>query len=541
MPRPDERRRRRDLVGIACLLALLSLAAALPGVLARFGSWHAPATAFDAVPFGASMAAIAIIALMALQAHRLQSRCHRLESAREADGHAALHDPLTGAANRRQFEQRLHRCITEEAPRHALLMIDLDRFKPVNDLYGHAAGDALLRDIATGLTRLVGPGDLVARLGGDEFALLLHGSTGASAERIALAVLEFVSRYRLNWEGQRVSVGTSIGMVAIDRAGLTASDLLAAADAGLYAAKEAGRGAAFIIDTPDGSVPAEGARRIDAGRPEPVSSARSHEPQDGRRQELYASLMTCRPTERSARLSQRQGSRRRREIGRWIAVEPVTIGDEDSPGMSVRELVDDAAVQADGGADLARWVLGMTLDAAARLTPMALGRIGFALPISAHAVAAVPSLGDELLRANALATRPIRHLSFVLHHTGAVHGDPALSDFHRRLHASGVRIGIELRVGTLDVLAPLSDVPYDELHLGRELTRGFRPGTSGHAAVKALLGIADRFGACVVATGVDTPESAEHLIGSGVERLCGPVTGPADTLHRALQGLKNEL
>ena len=360
-----------------------------------------------------------------------------------------------------------------------------------------------------------------------------------SAERIALAALEFVKRYRLDWEGQRVGVGTSIGLVAIDRQGLAPGELLATADAALYAAKEAGRGAVFAATAATGADDAPSLLRIDAGTPEPVSSARSHEPEDGRRQELYGRPMLGLRPRRPADWSPRQGSRRRREVGRWVAVEPLTLGDADAAGMTARELLENAAARADGGADLVRWTLAMTLSAASGLTPTALGRIGFALPLPSRAVVAVPELGDELLRVNALSPRPIRHLCFVLHHVGAVHDDPALARFHHRMRAADVRVGFEIRAATLDVLAPLRHAPYDELHLGRELTHGLRSGGSGDATLETLLTVADRSDATLVAGEVDSAETVRHLGTLGVKRFAGPGVARAEPLRDVLERLKS--
>jgi len=536
-----DRAELRAWLGLSLLLLLLSLGAVIPRLGVHFRIADLPGAGTGEAPLIALVAAIVIVACLGVSVIYLLSRCRALELARGVDNHAALHDPLTGTANRRHFEQCLEQMIAEEKPAHALMMIDLDRFKPVNDLYGHAAGDALLQEIAVGLGRIVGPNDLVARLGGDEFAFLLSHTTSDAAEKTALSVLEFVTKYRLNWQGQRISVGTSIGLVDIDRNGLTPAALLAAADEALYAAKEAGRGAVFTAELNSDPTDKPKVRRIDAGTPEPVSSASSHEPEDGRRQELYGAVMATMSSDEATDKQCRQGSRRRHEIAHWVAVEPLTIGDAASPGMLMRELIEDAATRSDGGADFARWVLIMALDIASRLTPTALGRIGFVLPLPARAVVAVPELADELMRINSLAHKPIRHLCFVLHNITSVYDSPAIEQFHHRLNTNGVRLGFEIRSGTLDVLAPLRHVAYDELHLGRELIKNLRPGTSGNAAVEALLTVAEQSGTTLVASSVDTADEVRHLAMMGVNRFGGPVVGKPEPLHNVLQHLSNSI
>jgi len=464
--------------------------------------------------------------------------CRELETASGADNHAALHDPLTGAANRRQFEQHLDAICAEKTPTAVLMMLDLDRFKPVNDLYGHAAGDELLKQISAGLSRIVSNRGMVARLGGDEFAIILSGSSSTVGEKVALKALEFIKKFRLNWQGNRLSVGTSIGLVNIDRAGMTPTALLAVADEALYSAKEAGRGAVYSVLPGAGDSDPPKFKRIDAGTPPPSISARSHEPEDGRRQELYATVMACLPSDEIEEQENRTGSRRRHEIVHWINTEPRTVGDRMSPGMQARELFDDAAARSDGGADLARWVLVKAIDAASRLSQSEIGRIGFVLPVPARAVVTVPNLAEELMRINALAALPLRHITMLLYNVNAVYSSAEIEQFHQRLSLSEVGLGFEIRASTLDVLAPLRHVPYEELHLGRELSKNLRPGTSSYSAVEALLTVADQSGTTLVASGVNTAEEVRHLAVMGVNRFAGPVIAEPKPLHQVLAGLR---
>jgi diguanylate cyclase (GGDEF)-like protein/PAS domain S-box-containing protein len=156
----------------------------------------------------------------------------------------ASHDALTGLVNRREFERRLAELI-ETAPtqrrEHALLYMDLDSFKAVNDTCGHSAGDELLRQLtAIMLTRMRGS-DTLARLGGDEFGALLEACPLDQALRIANALRETVREFRFVWEGKTFSVGVSIGLVPIDAESGDLNQVLATADATCYEAKNRGR------------------------------------------------------------------------------------------------------------------------------------------------------------------------------------------------------------------------------------------------------------------------------------------------------------
>lgn len=462
-----------------------------------------------------------------------------LQATSGEESHAAMHDPLTGAANRRQFEQRLDELVLEENPSHVLMMLDLDRFKPVNDLYGHAAGDALLQEITSGLSKIISPSDTIARLGGDEFALLLQSTTPQASEATALRALEFVSKYRLNWKGQRISVGTSIGIANIDAPGLSTAALMSVADEALYAAKEAGRGVAFIA-IPDAQGGQATFVQVENGTcKEATKSARSHEPEDGRLQELFGSVIAQLGNTAESDDS-RSGSRSRHTVENWILTEPRTIGDSFSPGMRIREIIDDASSSADGGADLARWMLVNALNSASRMEASEIDRMGFILPIPSQAVVTVPGLAEELMRINALASQPIRNLKFLLYNLGPVYNAPEIQSFQERLTLSNVGLAYELRSSTLDALAPLHRVKFDEVYLARELSRNIRPGTPGYVAVDSLLTITRQKQTDVIASGVDTKEEIQHLASMGIRRFAGSFIGEPVNLHETLSKLKQK-
>jgi diguanylate cyclase (GGDEF)-like protein len=156
--------------------------------------------------------------------------------------HRAFHDPLTDLPNRALFVDRLGQALrrTERSDRRpAVLFLDIDRFKLINDSLGHAAGDELLREVAARLTASVRAGDTTARFGGDEFAILLEDIDGREdAERVAMGILGSL-RAPLSLAGRDVFVTSSIGIaMAADRA----DDLIRDADLAMYHAKAAGKG-----------------------------------------------------------------------------------------------------------------------------------------------------------------------------------------------------------------------------------------------------------------------------------------------------------
>nr|WP_239479778.1 EAL domain-containing protein [Actibacterium sp. 188UL27-1] len=158
--------------------------------------------------------------------------------------HLALHDPLTGLGNRLAFLSHL-KSLTRETPDAAendltTLLIDLDRFKPINDLYGHAAGDNVLITVAQRIASQIGADDFMVRLGGDEFAVVLdHRSGTQRAEALARAIIDAIAE-PIEIEGLKVRVGVSVG-IASNPANRSFSANLAQTDLALHAAKRSGR------------------------------------------------------------------------------------------------------------------------------------------------------------------------------------------------------------------------------------------------------------------------------------------------------------
>jgi diguanylate cyclase (GGDEF)-like protein len=156
---------------------------------------------------------------------------------------AALHDALTGLPNRLMLRDHLQKALVVdgETSSTALLLLDLDRFKEVNDTLGHAIGDALLREVGRRLSSALRTSDLVARLGGDEFCVLLCDTSPAGAQQVAASLVDLIDQpYAL--EGHVVTIGVSIGVANFPQHGLTADGLMRHADLAMYAAKRARTG-----------------------------------------------------------------------------------------------------------------------------------------------------------------------------------------------------------------------------------------------------------------------------------------------------------
>ena len=167
--------------------------------------------------------------------------------------HDALHDPLTGLPNRKQFLVRLNQALTasrEHGTACAVLFLDLDRFKVINDSLGHQLGDTLLFDVAQKLSEVTGPDDFAARLGGDEFVVLLETVEGM--ERAVQVAERLLATFRTSFRvtDREVFITASIGIALSSSHYQEATELLRDADIAMYRAKSAGKGCYTIFDPP---------------------------------------------------------------------------------------------------------------------------------------------------------------------------------------------------------------------------------------------------------------------------------------------------
>ena len=166
----------------------------------------------------------------------------------------ASHDALTGLLNRREFELRVERLLnaTKINPKqHALLYLDLDQFKLVNDTCGHIAGDELLRQLSGFLKLKIRGSDTLARLGGDEFGVILENCDLQRAIDVAGTLIDAVQEFRFFWNQKSFAVGVSVGLVEIDEHSRDLATILSAADAACYTAKDKGRNQVWVHQSDD--------------------------------------------------------------------------------------------------------------------------------------------------------------------------------------------------------------------------------------------------------------------------------------------------
>ncbi len=175
-----------------------------------------------------------------------------IEQARSSLEHVAAHDGLTDLPNRRTLMAFADGALRRHRRGDAalgLLRVDLDRFKSINDTHGHAAGDAVLVEVAARMTGAIRGGDMAARIGGDEFVVACPGVASVADLDIIANTISTAVEGRFVWDGRDVSIGASIGAVLSDDDAAGTDELLVRSDFALYAVKEAGRGGVAVFDT----------------------------------------------------------------------------------------------------------------------------------------------------------------------------------------------------------------------------------------------------------------------------------------------------
>jgi len=402
---------------------------------------------------------------------------HDVTERQKADvalAHQALHDGLTGLANRTLLHTRLQLALAAapDAERPvALLLLDLDRFKEVNDTLGHQVGDILLQQIGQRLRSAVRTADLVARLGGDEFAVLLPGTDAAGAARVAEALVS-VMHAPFALESQPIAIDASIGIAVSPEHGQDADTLLRCADVAMYQAKRAGTGVAIYCAANDENRPD---RLALLGE---LRSAIEHD-------EL---LLHYQP-----KLDLRDGT--------LVGVEALVRWQHPQRGFLPPSEFIPLAEQTGLIYPLSHWVL----DAALRQHQIWRG-LGIDTPVAVNLSRRVlhdPQLPE--LVGEALARWDVAPGALVLEITeSSLMADPVRAGENlKQLRALGVCMSIDDFGTGFSSLASLKNLSVDELKIDRSFVQAMATDASSRAIVRAIIDLADALKLRVVAEGVE--------------------------------------
>lgn len=403
----------------------------------------------------------------------------------------AHHDALTGLPNRLLFHQRLEEALERQRRQGdgvALLCLDLDRFKQVNDTLGHPAGDMLLKEVAERLRGCVRDGDVVARLGGDEFAILQYGTNQLEqATDLAQRIVEVLgARYRL--EGDHAIIGASVGVAVANPDLCTADMLLRSADLALYQAKESGRGAfRFFEASMDERVQARRSLQFD------LHEALAHEEFEV----VYQPLLDL----RSKRISGFEALLRWRHPQRGLVLpgEFISMTEELGLIVSIGEWV-----MARACADAVTWPEHVKV--AVNLSPVQFRN---------------PGLLDAVRSALEGSGLPAHRLELEVTESVLLQDSEAVLLTLHSLRALGCRIALDDFGIGYSSLSYLRNFPFSKIKIDRSFVQDMVDRANCRAIVASIFSLASELGMTTTAEGVETEEQLELLRRTGCTEVQG--------------------
>jgi diguanylate cyclase (GGDEF)-like protein len=430
-----------------------------------------------------------LFAICALVLVGYQRRTERQSAQRQWD---ATHDPLTGLGNRSMLNDRLRAAIGAARARAApfsLLLIDLDRFKEVNDTLGHHCGDELLREIGGRLTAVVRARDVVIRLGGDEFALLLPDSERAAAMEVARRVLAAI-REPMQLSGLSVEVDGSVGVATYPADGDTESGLLQHADVAMYAAKRGRHGVVGYDPGQDGHTPSKLSLQSELRRGIQQGELVLH-------YQPKIDLASGRPSGAEA-------------LVRWQHPTRGLLGpSEFVPAAEESGLIDALTVQV---LDLALGQVRAWCDAGHHLP------VSVNVPARSLADAEFPGTVDAALRRHDV---PPEMLVLEITETALIVDPHRANETLTELRARGVHISIDDFGTGYSSISHLRDMPPHELKIDRSLVATMCADPRDGQIVRAVVDLAKNLQLRVVAEGVEDESAMRALSALGCDEAQG--------------------
>ncbi len=402
----------------------------------------------------------------------------------------ARHDVLTGLANRALFLERLQLAVAlaERGRGFALLCLDLDRFKAVNDTYGHPAGDSLLRAVADRLQDAVRDSDTVARLGGDEFAILqLEVSDASQTTLVARRIVQSINEV-FEVGGNRLSVGTSIGIAMAPADGLQAAQLMKCADLALYRCKQEGRGAwRYYEPAMDAAASKRLALEVDLRDAVALGQLELH----------YQPLVSC-PQRRLRGFE---------TLLRWR--HPVRGLVQPGEFVSVAEEVGLIG-------EIGAWVMKQAL-AEASTWPDHL-RVAVNLSTKQFRGGSLVTTVTDAIQASGISADRVE---LEITESALLQDDDATLSILHDLHGLGARIALDDFGTGYSSLSYLRSFPFDTIKIDRSFVAELQSGDKSMTIISGIIGLAANLHMSVTAEGVETEEQFDFLVGAGCTDIQG--------------------
>jgi diguanylate cyclase (GGDEF)-like protein/PAS domain S-box-containing protein len=400
----------------------------------------------------------------------------------------AHHDPLTGLPNRTLFLHHLRELIDQSGEDDvAVLFVDLDNFKLINDSLGHGAGDRLLVVVAERMRRVVRPGDVIARFGGDEFAVTIGRAGGETAARRVADRLASALRAPVELDGRQRFVTASFGVRSLPAGVADPESLLRDADAAMYRAKELGKARCEVFDT---SMRERAVERLD------LEGGLRHALERGELRVLYQPQVEL----ATGRIVGAEALLRWHHPERGVVVPPLFIPIAEQTGLIV---------------PIGAWVLEEACRQAAIWAQETGRALTMAVNVSPRQLASPEFAG---VVGGALATTGLHPNLLCLEITeSAVMADPeAATAVLERLKAIGVRLAIDdFGVGYSSLAQLKALLPVDTIKIDKSFVDGVTADGEDQAIVDAVLRLAEGLGLAAVAEGVENAEQVEALLGMG--------------------------
>jgi diguanylate cyclase (GGDEF)-like protein len=421
----------------------------------------------------------------------------------------ASHDALTGLINRREFEHRVERAITHaraQAATHALLYLDLDQFKVVNDTCGHAAGDELLQQLAQILLSSVRHRDTLGRLGGDEFGMLLENCPLDKAVEIANNLLSAIDNFRFTWSENIFTLGISIGVVPIDRSTIDIASTMSAADSACYIAKESGRNQVQIAHMGD--------RRLQERHGEMQWVARLNRAIEKDQFALYFQpIIPC---------ANKSGTGRHVEILVRLIEDDGTII---APGAFLP-----AAEKYNLVTNIDRWVIGHSLAWLAENTSHDAAPTTLSINLSGQTIGSPDMLKFIIDQMDKTGAAP-EQVIFEVTETAAIANITSATSFMLTLRGCGFRFSLDDFGSGLSSFTYLKKLPVDFLKIDGVFVRDILSDPVDYAMVKAISELGQLLGKEIIAEFVETRELADELRNMGVNYMQGYAYGKPQPLN----------
>jgi diguanylate cyclase (GGDEF)-like protein len=420
----------------------------------------------------------------------------------------ASHDALTGLINRREFESRVDRAIQHaktQAATHALMYLDLDQFKVVNDTCGHAAGDELLQQLAQLLMSSVRHRDTLSRLGGDEFGMLLDNCPLDKAVTIANTLLQSVDSFRFSWEGNTFSLGVSIGVVPLDNSTQDIAGAMSAADSACYIAKESGRNQVQIAHLGD--------RRLQQRQGEMRWVSRLTRALEENQFELYYQpIVPC--ADRSTR-------------GKFLEI-LLRMIDDDGSVISPRTFLP-AAEKYNLASAIDHWVVEHAMNWLAENSSSDKWPITISINLSGQTIGNQDMLKfiiDKMDETGISAEQIV----FEVTETATINNIAAATSFMLTLRGCGFRFALDDFGSGLSSFCYLKKLPVDFLKIDGTFIRDILSDPVDYAMVRSITELGQLLGKQTIAEYVETLQVAEELRSIGVDFMQGHAYAKAEPL-----------